>query len=738
MNIPQQKPRDKEKYRQQYLANLQLENSNNTLNLNATKMYKATGASSQVASTVTGAEKLAGLEGLKQITKDHLVSFRFCNPLSAQEAVDGLDPEDIRFFNEYASFISTDFKGRNVPGKVIVQYIKKLRKKLSETEGVDYGIQQSSGGSILLTGSGDVYSPGELMEIQGRLQQTGVPHNVGNEILSLMNKINIGARGINLERAKKEGPDRYALALKANSAFRENAPTFEQLVQMIEDDDVVALISALQGAGRIDDFVASVGAEASNGPVSANAPEGNGESGAEILDQGHTLKDVHLDDGMRAKQSIADFIDEPIEEKALILQHLGIDTSAMAGEDELDYAFYQYVQNKQAGDRANPFSSTRETAPSSGNANYNGASATPQAGSNNGGSNANPSSSSSEGSPGFSPLSQGSPASGPGSASQPLQAEPLDPDEMAQDLQDMIDEYLRKGNTEDDSFVLPAHLRSSKIPDLIKAVNDYYRYAKSLSPSAPAPNGVIDILENDGLQDGRANAEIYAWIGQTYDAIKPVYDSRQGSPASTATTQSLSSYSGSPLSSQASTQGYGIKKGKMRGRGVGKVENPRSALHRVDKYEKPKPYRQFGRHLIHRHKLEDGILMLKYPSGATIKEIPTQKVSEDLTRVLKEMADGRLPQYHHFQGLGVKDKELLHSVVRHTQFQNMEVPPPDKEAFDKDTNRFEILKGEIEAGNDNKELIKEFKVMLMKFMRQGRIPKAQVNEIMEHLLMMGH
>jgi hypothetical protein len=28
--------------------------------------------------------------------------------------------------------------------------------------------------------------------------------------------------------------------------------------------------------------------------------------------------------------------------------------------------------------------------------------------------------------------------------------------------------------------------------------------------------------------------------------------------------------------------------------------------------------------------------------------------------------------------------------------------------------------------------------MLLKFMRQGRIPKTQVKEIMEELLMMGH
>ena len=296
MNVPQRKPRDKEKFRQQYLANLQLENSNNTLNLNASKMYKATGASSQVATTMTGAEKLAGLEGLKQIARDHLVSFRFANPLSAQDAVDGLNPEDIKFLNEYAQFIGTDFKGRNVPGKVITAYIKKLRKKMQETEGVDYGIQQSSGAGILLSGSGDVYSQSDIQELT--TEMSGFGERVVSQALSLMNKINRQASGINLQKAQREGPDRYALALKANSAFRENAPTIDQLLQMAQTDDPVAIISALQGAGRLDDYVASVGAEASSGPVSANAPFNEGETGVEgiggVGDPPSYLRQEHL------------------------------------------------------------------------------------------------------------------------------------------------------------------------------------------------------------------------------------------------------------------------------------------------------------------------------------------------------------------------------------------------------------------------------------------------------------
>lgn len=729
MNIPQRKPRDKEKYRQQYLANLQLENSNNTLNLNASKMYKATGASSQVASTMTGAEKLAGFEGLKQIAKDHLVSFRFANPLSAQEAVDGMNEMDIKFLNEYAQFISTDFKGRNVPGRVITAYIKKLRRKMEETENVDYGVQQHSGAGILLTGSGDVYSQNDIQEIGMRCQQAFSPQ-ITNEIFSLMNKINRQASGINLERAKREGPERYALALKANSAFRENAPTVEQLLQMIEDDDPVAVISALQGAGRIDDYVASVGEEASNGPVSENAPIGTGESGVEgIGGVGEPLYASAEDRQMRIQGAMISFMNLPAESKVEVLRELGVDTASFTTEDELNNAFYQAISAQiSASEPSQPFSSGFESAEAS-------ATASPLS----------PSS--------VSPLGSPTGESAFGSPTDLPERTPIgggDPDFQANRLDRLVNEVYNKGTALDSDVLEPG---SEEVREIRAGIEDFWQYAQQMTPASDLPpiQPIIQQLDAIGLTSGKDF--ILRWLGDTYMVINPLYQQEvNGSPA----TESPASF-GSPstLGSSQSTAdrlpgnakskpppvsaGNEVGKGRgIKGKGVGKVIPQGSALHRVDKYDKPKPYKQFGRHIIHRRKLDDGIMMIKYPSGAKHPDMPTQKISEGLTKVLKEMADGRMPQYHHFEGLGVKDKELLHHIVRHTQFQDLQVPPPDKEALDKELDRFEILKGEIEAGNDNKELIREFKVMLMKFMRQGRIPKAQVNEIMEHLLMMGH
>jgi len=717
MNIPQHKPRDKEKYRQQYLANLQLENSNNTLNLNASKMYKATGASSQVASTMTGAEKLAGLEGLKQIAKDHLVSFRFANPLSAQEAVDGLTPEDIKFLNEYAQFIGSDFKGRNVPARIIINYIKKLRKKMEETEGVDYGIQQSSGSGILLSGSGSIYLPGDIQEITMRSQQAGFTENVISEIFTLMNKINRQASGINLERAKREGPERYALALKANSAFRENAPTIEQLLQMISDDDAIAIISALQGAGRIDDYVASVGAEASNGPVFANPPIGEGESGVEgIGGVGDSIADRREDQDERIRLAVESFSMNSPEVKFLMLEQLGVNTADLKTSDELNNAYESALTARLLGTSPSQPFSPSPSQPFSPLSPASSLSATPL----------------------------GSPEEEFGQLGElPSRVNAPNAIQMGVQIRQGLESYIQQVEQSGGDGLYPGN-----IPDAIyDDIYGFYQIASNQTYIEP-PNFIKSILENEGLLNRNANDAIFRWLGDS------IIDLQIASPSSATTDSPATFGSPSTIGSEGTPQrlpgnpkpkppppvSAGNETGKGRGlvgKGVGRV-SPRSALHRVEKYDKPKPYRQFGRHIIHRRKLDDGIMMIKYPSGAKHHEMPTQKISEDLTKVLKEMADGRMPQYHHFEGMSVKDKELLHHIVRHTQFQDLQVPPPDKEAMDKEIDRFDIIKGEIEAGNDNKEIIKEFKVMLLKFMRQGRIPKAQVNEIMEHLLMMGH
>jgi len=80
----------------------------------------------------------------------------------------------------------------------------------------------------------------------------------------------------------------------------------------------------------------------------------------------------------------------------------------------------------------------------------------------------------------------------------------------------------------------------------------------------------------------------------------------------------------------------------------------------------------------------------------------------------------------------------LHNVVRRAKLNNIvKIPTPDKKAQAAEMDRWELLRGEILAGNDNPELIKEFKVLLLKYIKEGRIPRREANEVLYELMALG-
>jgi hypothetical protein len=180
----------------------------------------------------------------------------------------------------------------------------------------------------------------------------------------------------------------------------------------------------------------------------------------------------------------------------------------------------------------------------------------------------------------------------------------------------------------------------------------------------------------------------------------------------------------------------------LSGRGLGKaVAKPRERNHekagRIEgTLKKPVSYIPFGRYLINKHKINDNILMLHRVGGGAIKDFPTQRVSGNMAVILKNISAGLTPHVDHITGLGLKDQEHLHRILNLSRIEGVPVPTP-KTDDKKELDRFDILKGEISAGNDNKTLVKEFKVLLLRFIQRGRIPRREGQEILTDLTAMG-
>jgi hypothetical protein len=193
------------------------------------------------------------------------------------------------------------------------------------------------------------------------------------------------------------------------------------------------------------------------------------------------------------------------------------------------------------------------------------------------------------------------------------------------------------------------------------------------------------------------------------------------------------------LEPEIEVEGKGMRKMRMRGRGLAKPRSNRLAHLTEGVVEKPKPYIPFGRYVIHRYDLEKGKLNIKTPKGGVIKELPSQKISLNLGKVLHSIGQGIMPEYDKVDSLKDEDKEVLHKVIHHSRMgDRVSVPTPkSKTEEEKISDRFNILKGEIIAGNDNPKIVKELKALLMRLINAGRIPRREAHEILTDLASLG-
>ena len=131
-------------------------------------------------------------------------------------------------------------------------------------------------------------------------------------------------------------------------------------------------------------------------------------------------------------------------------------------------------------------------------------------------------------------------------------------------------------------------------------------------------------------------------------------------------------------------------------------------------------YTEFGRHKIHVPHLKRNELVIRFPSGAMHPRIPRIKISDGVRDLfLNAVQTGKIsPRMAH--ALNEKEKRLIHRICSISSVDSPLVFAEDEDEL----KRFDILRGELQAGNNNPEIIKEIKRLLLKFMMEGRLNKG--------------
>ena len=150
-------------------------------------------------------------------------------------------------------------------------------------------------------------------------------------------------------------------------------------------------------------------------------------------------------------------------------------------------------------------------------------------------------------------------------------------------------------------------------------------------------------------------------------------------------------------------------------------------------------YMPLGKYVINKQKLRDNTLLMRTVKGGQIAELPQMTISSKLGKMLNKIIHGYgFPSHGDLSELDDSDKDIMYKVFKMSKAEGIEsIPRPNKTKDEAEFNRFTILKGQILAGNNSKELIKEFKTLLVKLIHNDKILRKDGHAILLDLAALG-
>jgi hypothetical protein len=164
--------------------------------------------------------------------------------------------------------------------------------------------------------------------------------------------------------------------------------------------------------------------------------------------------------------------------------------------------------------------------------------------------------------------------------------------------------------------------------------------------------------------------------------------------------------------------GSGLKRRRITGRGSPERETDSESDEEVSNGKKV--FLNKGKFCVNMDKLRRNILHVYYVSSrASIPSLKRENISTDTRDVLLDILANKYNE-HLFNKLKPDEQRLISTFVR-----IMKIPIDMKEFDDAYQKNYEVLTGEINAGNNNPKVKAELKLYILRGISEGLIPKAQ-------------
>jgi hypothetical protein len=138
-------------------------------------------------------------------------------------------------------------------------------------------------------------------------------------------------------------------------------------------------------------------------------------------------------------------------------------------------------------------------------------------------------------------------------------------------------------------------------------------------------------------------------------------------------------------------------------------------------------YKTFGKYVIHMgHLIDKNVANFKYPSLGSIPAIKPLTVSDDYKDFIMDTLENGKPNDRIFSKLPQEEQKHFERVVLGAGLLDaFKLRRTKSDSEKKDADRFNILRGEVMAGNNSEKVIKELRGLIIRFMNEGRIQQKE-------------
>jgi hypothetical protein len=150
------------------------------------------------------------------------------------------------------------------------------------------------------------------------------------------------------------------------------------------------------------------------------------------------------------------------------------------------------------------------------------------------------------------------------------------------------------------------------------------------------------------------------------------------------------------------------------------------------------PYINIGKYLVHKPHLLGGKLQVRSPVNHNqIHGFKSQNITNNIKNILLELNKNETISFNDVDNLSETEKNQLYTIGKKLHITELfDIPSTLKSNEDKLKDEFYLLRGSIMAGNNNPDLLRKFKIVLLKMKNNKLITLQEYNEVLNILLEM--